>query len=101
MGQDPHRRDRHDPAPDEAAREGAHRAGREEDLDEVVEEDVIPEGSGKQFARGVGNEHVDERLAPAATEVEHGERIPKGSGKQFARGVGEEEEEEPPGNRRP
>lgn len=86
MSQDPNRFDRDDPG-------GAHTAGRDvhRHEDEVVEEDLIPEGSGKQFARGVGDDRVDERLVvEEPSEIVHGERVPQGSGKQFSRGVGED-----------
>lgn len=86
MGQDPNRHDRHHAREDDVVREGAHRVDRD-----LTDEELIPEGSGKQFARGVGDDHVDERLVvEEPSEILHGERVPEGSGKQFARGVGED-----------
>jgi hypothetical protein len=64
-----------------------HRRPREP----APEPDKVAEGSAKQFARGVGEDHVDELMAadPRPTETVKTERVPAGSGKQFARGVGE------------
>ncbi|MPZ86488.1 MAG: hypothetical protein GEU81_00175 [Nitriliruptorales bacterium] len=88
MDQDP-RHDRHNPL-EETAREGAYRADRDE-ADDAVDDELIPEGSGKQFGRGVGDDSVDEHLVvEEPSQVLRGERVPEGSGKQFARDYGDD-----------